>query len=277
MRVLPDIPLTFIDQFCKLIHQFLWSGKRAKMRMDVLTLPRNCGGLKLVDLVKRHKALKIQWIKYISEIPFFNTIFYNYFDSPICEEIWHCNFKPEHVKYIYSAPPQSFWFQLLHAWAEYNFQMPVDVDDVLRQRLWYNSLLLRNNRPFIVSKAYLAGIIYVNDVVDAHGHFYPYNDIITRFGNCITWLEYYQIQIAFHPQWKRELKLSPRDNCYILTKFELLHEKDKWSSFVYGELVYDDSNLSIERKCERWNTYLNINLSYPNFLKAFSNIVVVVR
>lgn len=273
MRVLPAIPTAFVTQFYKIVHKFLWSGRRAKICSSALSLPRRCGGLKLVDLAARHKALKISWIKHITEIQFFNEIFYHGLSFSIGDQIWQCNFKAEHVNSICLWPPHSFWFQMLQAWAEFNFSMPEDVDEILNQCLWLNSLLLIDNKPFLFIRAYQAGMTVVKDIVDERGNFYTYDRIKTIFGDCITWLEYHQIQLAFHPQWKRELRLSPREQCYVLTNFELLKEKDNWSRFVYDNLVTDDSNDTVEKKCDRWNRYLNSHITYSRFLKAFEDII----
>lgn len=121
-------------------------------------------------------------------------------------------------------------------------------------------------------RAYNAGIEIVQDIIDCTGNFLTFPDIIQKFGNCITWLEYYQIQLAFHPQWKRELQMSPRDNCYVLSNYELLLEKDKWSQVVYNALIWNDSDPHIEKKCDRWNRYLGTEIDYSLFLNYFANI-----
>lgn len=58
MSVLPNLPKIFIQQFNAIIHKFLWEGKRAKITTRILVTPRECGGLKLVDLELRQYALK---------------------------------------------------------------------------------------------------------------------------------------------------------------------------------------------------------------------------
>lgn len=145
LRVLPNLPDQFIQTFEKMLSKFLWSGRRAKIALQALQLPRECGGLKLVNLSQRNQAFKIQWIQYIRKYAFFDRIFYSQLRTPIKEFIWHCNFKPEHTKHIYNLEGDTFWFQVLYAWAKYNFRLPEDVDEILKQRIWYNSSLLIDN------------------------------------------------------------------------------------------------------------------------------------
>lgn len=89
-----------------------------------------------MDLLCRNKAFKIQWIQYIQKYEFFSAIFYEQLKAPIKEFIWYCNFRPEHVKFIHNKTGDGFWFQVLEAWAQYNYCLPEDVDEILKQKLW---------------------------------------------------------------------------------------------------------------------------------------------
>ena len=46
----------------KLIMNFIWRGKRAKINFNILKQPKDEGGLRLVDLRSKHIALLIQWL-----------------------------------------------------------------------------------------------------------------------------------------------------------------------------------------------------------------------
>lgn len=56
MAALPSLPGEVIARYDKIIHNFLWNGKRAKISTDILVKPREHGGLRLVNLQCRDNA-----------------------------------------------------------------------------------------------------------------------------------------------------------------------------------------------------------------------------
>ena len=58
-----------------MLSDFLWQGKRAKIAMSTLQTAKNKGGLRLFDIRKKQTALKIQWVKRITEDMHFKQCF----------------------------------------------------------------------------------------------------------------------------------------------------------------------------------------------------------
>lgn len=272
MKVFSLLPKDIIDQFEAAVCHFLWNNRRAKISKEILKLPRKYGGLKLVDLRTRHMALQVQWINLAQDNQFFARILRNKLNTPIHDDVWCCNFKPRHVKEIFPQL-EGFWYHVVVAWAHYNFAMPEDLDDILNQFLWYNSLIRRENVPFVLPRAYRAGILRVGHIVNCRGEFMSYDELINQFGGCITWLEYLQIQSAFHPEWLRLIRLGPINFQATLTKFQRLTQNNKWSGLVYDQLIEVDGDMKVLSKCERWSRYLEVDITYAHFRKSFENVL----
>ena len=63
-NILKDIQATF--------YQFLWNGKRDKVKREILTNSYEDGGLKMIDIKRFCQALQMTWIeKYIDPLNFF--------------------------------------------------------------------------------------------------------------------------------------------------------------------------------------------------------------
>lgn len=188
-------------------------------------------------------------------------------------DVWLCNLKAEDCKILYNFDNNDFWGQVWHAWCAYNFEMPVDVQDVANQFLWFNSLIRINSRPFCFSRAHRAGIRYVHQLVEPSGQFRSYQDIVSIFGNCLTWLEYHQLCGGIHHQWKRLLHEDSFDMETPCSKYEKLCSNTRWSAIIYNQLVEGDTEILLERKFLRWQRYLKDNFTFNEFLSAFRNIV----
>ena len=59
--VLPSPGKKFLEKMKQIITQFIWDGKRPKISYKTLTGLKEQGGMGLVDLEARDKALKVQW------------------------------------------------------------------------------------------------------------------------------------------------------------------------------------------------------------------------
>ena len=62
MSVLPKIDVAVLDQIQDIIMEFVWNEKRPKLQKELIMAPKHQGGLRLVNLKKKHLALLIQWV-----------------------------------------------------------------------------------------------------------------------------------------------------------------------------------------------------------------------
>ena len=62
LQVLPSPNAETLKHFNKLIQDFLWKGKRPKIKLTMLQSNYEQGGVRLVNLVARNASLKIPWI-----------------------------------------------------------------------------------------------------------------------------------------------------------------------------------------------------------------------
>ena len=61
MMVLPCIPTTIVKRIENIIREYIWNGKKSKIAFNTLQLPKQEGGLNLVNLTKKDCALKATW------------------------------------------------------------------------------------------------------------------------------------------------------------------------------------------------------------------------
>jgi hypothetical protein len=76
------------------------------------------------------------------------------------------------------------------------------------QVIWLNSELLQDGIPFHISTAIQAGLIYLRDLINEHGKFCTYDNIIEPYGQCITFLDYYAIVHSIPQYWKHLINCS---------------------------------------------------------------------
>ena len=167
MQVLNNISNKHINCFYEIIHQYLWGTSKEQINMDLLKLPKDQGGQWLVDIVTKQKALKIKWIAYIKNDPFFAEIA----SEPLIPNwglfIWQCNLMCSDVNKVISR--ESYWRQLLTAWCDYHYFTPETPEDVQNQVLWCNSHIKINNTPIAWQKPMSVGINKIKDLISDTG------------------------------------------------------------------------------------------------------------
>ena len=132
----------------KLCEEFLWNGRKPKMPLAKLQNVVKAGGVGLVDLVMKEKALKVGWIPFLAQNSFTAECAYNALNNNIREKIWQCNLSVCDVKKIFV---NSFWRDVLESWSEYNYNDdPYDHQAII----WYNSNFKINKVPFYWRKVH---------------------------------------------------------------------------------------------------------------------------
>ena len=101
MMVLPRIPKNIVKSVDNEIRNYIWDGKKSKISYSVLQNPKSEGGLNLVNLNLKDKALKSTWPLILSNEPEYSTIVYQQMKVSVLKDmIWRCNLMSEDVKYL---------------------------------------------------------------------------------------------------------------------------------------------------------------------------------
>ena len=120
---MPLLDKTFIKDYNPVIRDFIWNNKMSKIGLQYLYLPKDQGGLKLVNLQKRDMALKINWIQI-----YFNNRNKN--TSRLC--FWRIYMEARLTdKDIKKYFRKTFWMDALIAWHEFRKLKNIDKNTIL--------------------------------------------------------------------------------------------------------------------------------------------------
>ena len=194
MMVLPMMPDNIIKNIENEIRRFLWNGKSAKIAFQVLKNPYDQGGLKLVDLKAKDKALKATWPQILLDEKDYSVMVYSVLCPELHELIWKVYLRPEHVK-LFNISNQ-FWSDVLAAWCEYNYWHNFQIDN---QIIWYNSRILVENKPILWKKLLRNGLIYIYQLF-RDGKYKSFHQLNTEYG--ISIMQYNSLTMALPVDWK---------------------------------------------------------------------------
>ena len=241
MQVLPLMLEKELGKFNQLITDFIWNGRKPKIKLEYLQNLKQNFGLRLVNLQVRDIALKNAWVKRSVLKDRDDTVLmlakYHIKPQIIFSEFWRLNFSCKHVDAVCNS--HGFWHSVIIAWTKYNYHEVEDIQDIIAQRLWGNSQILVGNKPIFNKNLIEKGIFTVLDLYDNQkGHLRTYQDTCDMYGN-VNFLDYLSILSAIPYKWKKAIAcLSPSilDISFNMTIDKML-DTEKISKKIYENLL----------------------------------------
>ena len=91
-------------------------------------------------------------------------------------------------------------------------------------RIWHNSLIMIENKPFFYKSWFNVGVEKVKDLLDKDCHFISFHDFVKKFKIKTNYLEYYKI-VSTLKQYKKICSPIPCSDPKDVTKNLLSHTK----------------------------------------------------
>ena len=161
------VPKDVITELKVIQKNFIWRGRKPKIKHGTLIGDYVDGGLKDIDIEMKFKALKLFWIKMLadnSSNPWKATA------NSLLKDIggtlvFHSNLcLSSDCKEAVKKLPK-FYQQLLEFWEPISAGSSNEVEFILTQNLWNNSCISNNNGPFFNHLFSKRGINYVHNLL----------------------------------------------------------------------------------------------------------------
>ena len=267
MTVLPNLPRKLIQKINNDIMSFIWNGKRAKIPLKILQLPKDKGGLGLINLCKKEMSLKVSWIQLLESDLRYASIAYGLFSPLLQDDLFRCNLSPDDIRHVTFPETPPFWCDVLRAWCTINFNSE-NATDPSSMYIWYNSLLKVDGKPFLWKKCYQKGLKHIHQLFE-DGRFIDVEMAERVFG--LTVLQFNTLKSVIPSHWKEQIQhvhdlnggylydrwlgeqgIVRKAYAALSDRIDIgLHLKKKWSS----ELDVDQDLLSDQAK----NMYITTN------------------
>ena len=192
-----------------MIIEFIWSGKRAKIRYEKLIQNYNKAGLKLIDLEIKNHALKAMWpIRWKNRKT--EELGWSFQYLPVkSDKMWSCNLDVTDVKKLSHYDTLSTMTSILESWCKVNFQDVLgSPEQILSTKITGNSLIRRRNAPIFEQNLVNSNIIYICDIYDLRNKkFKVWDEVKDNYGSTDQ-LQYCGVRAAIPKIWKIILKES---------------------------------------------------------------------
>ena len=188
---------------------------RKKIKHDILTQDYKYGGIKMPNIYHVITSLKLTWMRRL----FLNdTKWVNLFNSTTGlttkDIIIHGDyFITLKCKKIQNA----FWKDVLISWVLMQEKLNIENDkDVQGLNIWYNTKILKHNRPFLYTSYIEKGIVFINDLLDERGKILDFQSFKNRYNLETNFLNYLSLVNAEKIVVIKQHLLLAKDLCYLL-------------------------------------------------------------
>ena len=161
-----------MDDLQSMHKDFIWDGKRAKIKHCTLIGDYTDGGLKDVDLVSKFTSLKFIWIKKMLDTKNFHpwvAVADNILRKVGGVNVFQSNLSvaPNRSNFFKRIPV--FYKELIDVWKTFSGGVVKDVEIILSQSLWNNKFITSKNDTIYSEELYCKEIKYVSDLIDDEG------------------------------------------------------------------------------------------------------------
>ena len=192
-----EIPDYVIKEVNTLIFSFLWN-KRDRIKRNTLIAIKKNGGLQMIDLESKNKALKAAWVCRIIKNKCKNRYFIEEklksLNLPVNYIIKSNIRQPNTIHTLTNIP--IFWCKVLAFFNQCKYIKPVkDMNDYdfLSQPLWLNVHFTFKDKPLLLKNWSRSNIFYVKDLFDGSGTFLTTQEILNKLINKCSWIQEYQL------------------------------------------------------------------------------------
>ena len=100
-----------------------------------------------------------------------------------------CNLSSTDINKVCKFNQSSFWYEVFSIWGDWNYDpYPVHKEQILKQPLWYNSLLKIQNKHLFYRNWYNHEIGYVSDLIQ-HDNWITCNEIYVKYKIKVNFLD----------------------------------------------------------------------------------------
>ena len=166
MASVPEDIITHLESIHK---DFIWNGKKPKIKHSTLINDYSTGGLKDIDIRSKIKALQLSWVKRLYDTNFHPwKIIPTYLFSTLATNcIFHPNLSIQNLKQLQYFP--IFYWNIVNFWCEVSSASPVTSSSILSESI-ANNVLITIAKKVIQSDFFGNNkALYVKDLFDDDG------------------------------------------------------------------------------------------------------------
>lgn len=276
------VPKHVKQELNKLLFAFLWDNKNEKIKRTTLIGNKNGGGIDMIDLESYITAMKIKWVKALTDKSNPNwKVIPNYFFSKFGYNCLIFNMNLDSIKSLDVSVLPGFYKNILELWisTKKNTVCPNKTKtfvEIRKEIIWGNRLIKHNGKCLFFKSWISSDILFVNDIVDKNGVL-DANLIYNKLKDKTNWIaELSLLKKCLPKQWTHEVQKEQSKLTQIKTDLNIyLDNQDINIKYTTNKQIYQ---FLIKKKITKpyihryWNHYFEEEFDYFYFYKFINSL-----
>ena len=201
-----NIPPQFLDNLQVSHIEFIWDGKRPKVKYSTLIENYEEGGFKDVDLPSKFKSLKIIWIrKFLDENNFhpWIAVAQEILQDQGGQKIFCTNLSTEETKNRSVQKLPLFYKELIKIWQDLSKGEIGELEFVPSENLWNNVFITSKNKPLYSKTLSDKDVNSISDLRGLDENFISSDLLSSKFDLTVNeFLPWYRVIQSIPANWK---------------------------------------------------------------------------
>ena len=257
---LPDPSETFLQELNTIFLQFLWDGKRGKIKKSVVCKPQEEGGIGMLNVYTFLSAMKITWLRrtcvesslreYVTDIyPMFTDL---------------RKYGGEYANILMRRVKNPFWKDVLKHYKKLQTKcFPQEVGDFLAECIHYNINIIRDKKVVHLRHWVDNEILYVRQLINQDGKYLHFSEFKNKFPQVrIDFVMYEGILSAIRQfQKKAQIELVGGESAADTKAWNVIYKGNKTvqETLARSEIV--------STGVQKWNTKVDIELDWKKVFR----------
>ena len=205
------VPSDILRRLNNILYEFLWGGKRGKIKRAIVINKAEKGGINMIDIESMVKALKCRWVHRLMRScdETWKIVAEYYFKDYGGSKLIFCyNIDKRGLKLMTKKLP-SFYREILTNWYDFrnqDVQKKWTPNSIGEQIIWGNKFIQSDNKPLFFQEWIEAGILYVADVFQ-NGQLIQHEYVLNKLKCKRNWIsQYVVLKKAIPKSWWKIMK-----------------------------------------------------------------------
>ena len=197
--VFPENVIKTIEQ---LVSNFIWRGRKAKVKRQTLINKTEDRGIGLIDIRSKVKSLQCYWVvRYASEgEALWKRIRNHHLKSVGNNLFFYCNYDPAAIECMKNFP--LYYKHALMSRAEISQNTPTSAEEVGNQLIWNNRSIKVDHKPIFYSDFFESGAIGIKDLFYSNKNLKPFKYWVEKGIESNSFFKWIAIVDAIPKDWK---------------------------------------------------------------------------
>ena len=267
--MLPNPPDKNIHKLQQMCYDFVWDGKRDKIKRTTAVKSIEEGGISIPSIREYIQSLKLSWFRKLLDVT--NDQKWKHILLMRCPEL--NQIRKYGGKHLSKCLVNPFWKDVFTAYSDLHYKIDLNTSqEMLNEPFFCNAKFKINNKDFHFAKWTDKGIFYIKDLIKDNGCFLGHDEFQNKYGIDTMFLKYYGCISAIRKYLRKENILLETNVSETTSKVCTIFEQAVRGARSFYKILINKTSTNTPNACKSWERLLNTEIQWSKLYQKTKHI-----